>query len=216
VARNTAILQPGNDVSSINVGYLVHHKLRIESSRQLFKDRRLGRAALFSRPPLLIKACLQSCITLVNLHLRSMRGLRSAKKGKRIALKRLGQATEIAGWVNGFQTENPQLALVILGDFNALTPADGISDIVGTIAGNPDNRGKRFRADDLVKQDLIDLTQSIPAAERYSYRYKGQNQILDYMLANRVFQANLIQIRFSPIRRAFSDHAGLLAEFKLP
>jgi endonuclease/exonuclease/phosphatase family metal-dependent hydrolase len=36
------------------------------------------------------------------------------------------------------------------------------------------------------------------------------------MLVNQNFKAKLKHIRFEKINRAFSDHAGLLAEFNLP
>ncbi len=211
-----AILQPGNDISGINVGYLIRGDLHIEETRQLFKTNRIGYAWLFSRPPLVVKVCLQSCLTLLNLHLRSMRGLRSAKKGKRVGNKRLKQASMLAKWVDRFQTEHPQRSLMLLGDFNALTPHDGFTDIVGTIVGDPSNIDVRFPSDDLVKRDLVDLTRQTPAAERYSYIYKGHKQILDYMLVNQNFRPKLKHIRFEKINRDFSDHAGLLAEFNLP
>jgi len=210
-----AILLPGNDISSINVGYLINEKLRVEDARQLFKNSRLGHAPLFSRPPLLVKVCLRSCLTLVNLHLRSMRGLRSAKKGKRVSGKRLKQASELAKWVDRFQTRYPQQSLMLLGDFNALTPHDSFTDIVGTIMGNPNNIDVGIPSDDLVKSDLIDLTRRIPASERFSYIYKGHKQIIDYMLINRNFGPKLKHIGFGKINRGFSDHAGLLAEFSL-
>jgi hypothetical protein len=211
-----AILYPGNDISSINVGYLIHVKLRVEDTRQLFKSSRLGVNPLFSRPPLLVKVCLQSCLTLVNLHLRSMRGLRSTKKSKRVSNKRLKQAIGLAKWVDRFQTRYPQKSLMLLGDLNALTPHDGFTDIVGTIAGDPNNIDVRFPSDDLVKRDLIDLTRQIPVSRRYSYIYKGHKQILDYMLVSQTFRPKLKHIGFGKINRAFSDHAGLLAEFSLP
>jgi len=208
-----AILLPGNDSSSINIGYLIHKELRIEDSRQLFKRSRLGSNPLFSRPPLLMKVCLKTCLTLVNLHLRSMRGLRSAKKSRYVSNKRRKQAIELAKWVNTFQEKQPDQSLMLLGDFNALTPPDGFTDIIGTIIGNPSNIDVRFPSNDLVKLDLIDLTRQIPAAERYSYIYKGHKQIIDYMLVNQSFAPKLNHIRFGKINRAFSDHAGLLAEF---
>lgn len=211
-----AILHPGNDISSINVGYLIHEKLRVEDTRQLFKTSRLGTNPLFSRPPLLVKVCLQTCLTLVNLHLRSMRGLRSAKKSKRVSNKRLKQAIELAKWVDRFQTRYPQQSLMLLGDFNALTPHDGFTDIVGTIAGDPNNIDVRFPSDDLVKHDLIDLTRQIPTSGRYSYVYKGHKQIIDYMLVSQNFRPKLRHIGFGEIDRAVSDHAGLSAEFSLP
>ena len=211
-----AILQKGNDISGINVGYLVRNVLTITEQKQLFKNDRLDdsqQRPLFARPPLLIEVCQTNCVTLVNLHLRSMQGLRSGRQGKRVAKKRQQQSNRLAHWVHQFQRRQPQKSLIILGDFNALQPPDHYSDIVGTIVGNPDNSAVRYPTRDWIKRDLIDLTKQIPKPQRYSYVYQGQRQILDYMLANQNFAHQLKNIRFGRIDKSFSDHAGLLAEF---
>ncbi len=71
------LLLAGHDVSGINLGYLVRDDVDIRRIEQLFRDQRLPRdgSPLFSRPPLLLEACVVGgCLLLVNLHLRSMRG----------------------------------------------------------------------------------------------------------------------------------------------
>lgn len=211
-----AVLLEGNDRSGIDVGYLIQAGINITHHQQLFKDRLVKNsdAPLFSRPPLLVEACFDNaCLTIVNVHLRSMRGLRSFKKGKRIALKRLSQANALAQWINAFQTSNHQASVMLIGDFNALTPSDKYSDIVGTILGKPDNYEVKYPSKDWVGKDLVDLTRRIRKADRYSYVYKGQKQILDYLLVNQNFSSALQKIHFSPIDQKFSDHAGLLATF---
>lgn len=209
------VLLEGNDVSGIDVGYLVQSNLTIKTRRQLFKRDRINSDGppLFSRPPLLIEVCKTSCITLVNLHLRSMRGLGNTNKGKRVAIKRLSQATRLAKWIDRFQIQHSAKSIIILGDFNALQPPDRFSDIVGTLIGEPINGNRLYPTKDWIEQDLIDLTKRIKPSERFSYVYKGERQILDYILANRSFEAGLKRIIFSDIDREFSDHAGLLAEF---
>ncbi len=207
-----AVLLEGNDVSGIDVGFLLRSDLQIGDQKQLFKDKRINSSPLFSRPPLLIEVCKNYCLTLVNLHLRSMRGLRSFKKSKRVAKKRRSQASHLAKWINQFQTQHPQKPIMILGDFNALQPPDSYSDIVGTVMGMPDNSKARYPTRDWIKRDLIDLTRQIPESERYSYIFRGERQILDYMLINQGFEHRLKRILFSKIDRNFSDHAGLLTE----
>ena len=208
-----AILETGNDVSGINVGYLIRKNLAVKYAYQLFKDNRSGYGPLFSRPPLLVKVCLESCINLINLHLRSMRNLRSIKKGRRVSKKRMNQARKLAQWVNQFQIDNPGQSLMLLGDFNALTPSDEFSDILGTIIGNPDNSNVRYPSKDWIVRDLVDLTRQVPVNQRYSYIYKGRKQILDYMLVNQAFEPRVKRIEFVRVRRSISDHSGLLAEF---
>lgn len=210
-----AFLQEGNDLSGIDVGFLVDSSLKVRQSRQLFKNTRFrpGHSPLFSRPPLLIEVCKINCLTLINVHLRSMRGLRSANKGSRVARKRIAQAEQLASWTDQFQNSNSESSLLITGDFNALQPADKYADIIGILIGNPDNRNKRYSGTDKIKNDLSNLIEAIHPDRRFSYIYKGKKQVLDYMLASRNFSSKLKIIRFGTIDRNFSDHAGLLARF---
>lgn len=212
-----AALIPGNDVSSINTGFLVQDSLQIARVDQLFDDTPFGNGPgpLFSRPPLLLKAChLERCVSLLNLHLRSMRGIDSASQGDRVAHKRRQQAEAIAAWVNRFQQRQAQAYLLLLGDFNALTPPDEHVDIAGILLGSPDNSGTRLAARDLLDPDLIDLTRRIPAAQRYSYIFRQRRQQLDYMFSSHALASRIEQISYSPVDYDFSDHAGLIARFR--
>ena len=211
-----AVLIEGNDVSGIDVGYLLRSDLTLKRSDALFRTARASHndIPLFSRPPLHIEICRsEKCFTLLNLHLRSMRGLSSAKKGDRVVRKRRQQAETLASWIDRWQRDNPRRSLVVLGDLNALTPADRHVDVVGIVRGNPDNRATRLPGKDLFDPDLIDLTLSIPAGRRYSFIFRGRNQQLDYMLVNHHFDAKLDAIAFASIERDLSDHAGLYAMF---
>jgi len=213
--RYQIVLLEGNDFSAINVAYLVKQKFQIRSANQLFKRQQLefDQSLLFSRPPLYLEVCNRSsCLSLLNLHLRSMRGIRSSSKGKRVRLKRLEQASIIARWIDDFQQSRPESSLLVLGDFNGLTPSDPYVDVVGTIRGKPDNSNTEKQAVDWIKNDLIDLTKNIPLSNRYSYIYRKKKQILDYMLVNSQFKPRLTHIAFSRINYDFSDHAGLLAD----
>ena len=216
-ARYQVVLPDGNDVSGINTGFLVKHTVKMKSVKQLFKHQRLklDQSLLFSRPPLYLEACKGSvCLSLLNLHLRSMRGIRSSTKGHRVRLKRLEQASIIARWVDEFQRNRPNSPLLVLGDLNGLTPADSYIDVVGTILGKPDNSNTELQAVDWISNDLIDLTRYIPTKHRYSYIYRGKKQILDYMLASSLLKPRLDHISFSRIDYDFSDHAGLIADLK--
>ena len=212
------VLRAGQDVSGINLAYLVRGALQIVRVEQLFADQLLeyDGSPLFSRPPLLLEACRgESCFSLINLHLRSMRGIDSAEHGERVAHKRRQQAETIAAWCNRLLQKNPNTSLLLLGDFNALTPTDAHVDIAGILRGDPDNRNTRWPARDLIEPDLIDLTLRIPAERRYSFVYRQRKQQLDYMLVNRTFAAELESIEFGRIDRRLSDHALLRARFRL-
>jgi len=214
--RYRPILLPGDDPSGINLGYLVRQGVEIRKIEQLFHDSTYGTEehTLFTRPPLYLEACYaQHCLTLVNLHLRSMRGIDSDRDGARVRRKRLAQAEAIARWSNSLQNSATDLSLLILGDFNALTPPDEHVDVAGIILGNPDNRTTRLRGRDLVQLDLIDLTRMIPPNKRFSFVFRRNKQQLDYMFVNQGFAAEVEYITFSGIDRRFSDHAGLLAWF---
>jgi hypothetical protein len=208
---------PGQDISGINLGFLVRLDVQIKKVKQLFRGAKfeLTGNPLFSRPPLYLEACIvENCISLLNLHLRSMRGIDSARDGKRVAGKRRRQAETIAAWSNRFQQSRAGAWLLLLGDFNALTPSDKQVDIAGIIRGNPDNISARLPGRDLLEPDLVDLTRLIPKARRYSYIFRHNKQQLDYMFVNQSFAADIESIAFSRIDAHFSDHAGLLARFE--
>ena len=223
--RYRAFLVDGNDRSGIDVGYLVADDLDIRRVEPLFADHRYrydkkGRsveAPLYARPPLLLEFCREGrCMTLVNVHLRSMRGLRHRSKGKRIALKRRLQAETLADWVQDFQQRHPRRALALVGDFNALTPSDRYVDVVGIIRGNPDPERPRHRSRDRVEPDLVDPGEALSRGKRYSYRYKKRKQLLDYLLLNEPASEWLDAMHYGWIDYRFSDHAALTASFRQP
>jgi hypothetical protein len=211
------LLLPGQDISGINLAFLVRYEVKIKKVEQLFRGAKfkLTGRPLFSRPPLYLEACTsEHCISLLNVHLRSMRGIDSAKHSKRVTGKRLRQAETIAAWSNRFQQSRAGVSLLLLGDFNALTPGDKHVDVAGIIRGHPDNTTVTRPGRDLLEPDLVDLTELIPPAKRYSYIFRRNKQQLDYMFVNQTFAAEVEDIVFSRIDTHFSDHAGLLARFE--
>lgn len=209
-------LIPGQDISGINTGFLIHSSLRVNKLEQLFPGETLpGKdQPLFSRPPLLVELCRNSrCLTVVNLHLRSMRGIESSKSSKRVAEKRLRQAETLARWVDRFQRVNPTSPLMLIGDFNALSPSDKYVDVAGIIGGYPETEKIKYPGRDLITEDLYDLTRVIPTQSRYSYIFRQKKQQLDYLFVNQILRPKMISIEFSRINYRFSDHAGLLARF---
>lgn len=211
------VLIEGNDPSGIDVGFLVRQPWRITRQQALFADHpyRSQGDKLFARPPLLIELCQVQCLYVINVHLRSMRGLRSAKHGIRVAGKRRLQAETLARWINELQQDRPKAKLILTGDFNALYPSDAYVDTVGTLIGNPDNKRPRWKSPDLIQQDLLDISQQVTPKQRYSYLYKGEQQQLDYILVSQNLQSHLRSIEFSELDFSFSDHAAIIARFDI-
>ncbi len=211
------LLIAGHDVSGINLGYLVRDDVEIRRIEQLFRDQRLPRDGnpLFSRPPLLLEACVDGgCLVLVNLHLRSMRGLDDARRRERVIDKRLRQAEMLAAWVDRQQRDNPAQALMLIGDFNARTPSDEWLDVTAILRGAGDNPDTELRERDLIELDLIDLTLGIPVERRYSYIFRRHKQQLDYIYVNRAFRAEIRQVAFTRIEYRLSDHAALYVDLR--
>jgi len=213
-----AILEEGNDVSGIDVGFLVRHDVRIKSVSTLFQNQTYSgkNVHLFSRPPLLLKVCRTDCVTIMNVHLRSMRGLNSAKTRRKVSLKRKAQAETLARWIDHFQTRKADQYLMVLGDFNALTPSDEYVDMLGTIRGEPDQLRPKWKSPDLVKNNLIDLSRRVPSDARYSYMYKKRKQLLDFLLISSNLERLVIAISYTPIDHNLSDHGALKGTFLLP
>jgi hypothetical protein len=159
------------------------------------------------------------------VHNRSLGGIEDpGSNGERVRLKRLTQAQSIAGRVQEMQTDNPDLRLVIVGDFNAFEFTDGFVDAVGQIAGNVDPDENLLSGPDLVMPDLINQVLSIGAGERYSFIFNGSAQVLDHALTSMALDGSvhgfeygrgnadaaekLLDDAATPLRS--SDHDGLV------
>lgn len=152
---------------------------------------------LFDRPPLLCELVFRAArrtplpLALVGVHLRSLVGFLSEEPGRqgwptegaRVRAKRAEQAKSLAGWIEKWQQNQPDVPLLILGDFNAFEFSDGVVDVVGTIAGVPASDAL-VPTEDLVTQDLEILTRGEPQEQRYSYIYDGSAQALDHALVS--------------------------------
>ncbi|MCY4008885.1 MAG: hypothetical protein OXF22_03935 [Anaerolineaceae bacterium] len=146
----------------------------------------LGPRDLFTRPPLVLEAELwdgqrSQPITLINVHLRSL----SDADTQRVMTKRLEQAIMIAEYVQERQTTQPEGLLAVLGDFNAFQFSDGLVDVVGIIAGTQDAKEAQMApVRDLVEPDLLNQAGLLDPAERYSYVWNGNRQLLDHILTS--------------------------------
>jgi len=212
-----SMLIEGNDPSGIDVGFLIRKPIQLKRVEALFSATGWPghHHPLFSRPPLRIDICLPGCVTIVNVHLRSMRGINSSKRASFVRNKRHHQAQTLARWIDQFQRKYPARPLMIIGDFNALTPSDPYVDVIGTVLGQPDQQRPLLKSVDLIDADLIDATRQLPASQRYSYRYRKKHQQLDYLLISQSLKKHLQHIAFGKIDYRLSDHAALMARIKI-
>jgi uncharacterized repeat protein (TIGR01451 family) len=75
-----------------------------------------------------------------------------------------------------------------IGDYNAYQFSDGYTDPVATIKGTPtsDDEVVVDESPDLVSPDFVNLTDGLPANQRYSFIFEGTPQALDHMIVNNV------------------------------
>ena len=193
----TAYLVEGNDIGGIDIGFLVRSsRVQVGSVTQLGKDETYidpvsgNPAILHDRPPLLLNGSFLANgvptfpITVLAVHNRSFSGIEDPVDGVRIRQKRLEQAQSIAQKVQDIQTANPDVHLVVTGDFNAYQFTDGYVDPVGQISGNFDPSENLLSGPDLVDPDLTNQVLGLPANEQYSYSYQGSAQVLDHALTS--------------------------------
>jgi predicted extracellular nuclease len=128
---------------------------------------------LFSRPPLLVRLrfCAAGCaqsnpeaieLSIIVSHFKSKS--EDTPLEELTLPRRVEEAEFVADLVGQLLAADPQANLVVAGDLNDF----------------PDSQPLRI----LEEAGLIDLSDSLVNAERYSYNYQGVSQILDYLLVH--------------------------------
>ncbi|MEO1085903.1 MAG: thrombospondin type 3 repeat-containing protein [Acidobacteriota bacterium] len=183
----------GNDIGTVDVGYLVRDTISISAVTQLGAletftfEGNLG--VVHDRPPLLLEGDFIDngvpfpVATLV-IHNRSLSRIDDPADGPRVRQKRLEQAQSIAQMVQDFQTARPTVPLVVLGDVNAYEFTDGFVDVVGQIVGDVVPADNLLSGPDLVDPNLVIETTLIPQEERYSFIFGGLSNALDHALSS--------------------------------
>lgn len=135
-------------------------------------------------------------------------------------IPRRRQAARVRAYVARSLWHSPRRLLLVAGDFNDFAfrePREGGPDPVTLVRGV---RAPR----------LLDLTARIPPADRYSYIYRGNAQLIDHVLASRALGKRLAQIRLLHVNAALpavlsrrpgivwrsSDHDPIVVRFRLP
>jgi predicted extracellular nuclease len=199
-----AYLVEGNDIGGIDVGFLVKAaRVTVIDVTQFGKDTTYidpnnGQPALLNdRPSLVLRAMITEPsspqhgatptfpITVIVNHLRSLSGVDDPADGNRVRTKRRAQAEYLANLIQSLQMADPSERIVSVGDYNAFQFNDGYGDSIGTIKGTPTPASEVVLASgDLVNPNLIDLLDTVPHDQQYSFSFDGNAQVLDHELVN--------------------------------
>ncbi|MCM2335707.1 MAG: hypothetical protein NDI66_02865, partial [Pseudomonas sp.] len=223
-----AYLEEGNDVGGIDTGLLVKTaavaggapRVEVVAVTQVGKDTTWTQPngtpdPLNDRPPLVLDAVVHFDdgraypLTVVGVHQRSLIGVEDdTASGERTRLKRLRQAEFLAQYLQQRQAASTDTRLVVLGDFNAFGFNDGLVDPMNVVTGTPTADAQTVVAGDgidYVDPDLVNLDQTLPPEERYSFMFDGNAQTLDHVLVN--------EEAVVTTRRLGLDHARINADF---
>ena len=79
---------------------------------------------------------------------------------------------------------DPDIQLVVTGDFNAFQFTDGYVHNLGILTGDPGPDPSEFPTPDLITPDLANQILTLPPPEQYSFIFGGSSQVLDHMLTS--------------------------------
>lgn len=176
-------------------------------------------ALLNDRPPLVLRGTVdfgtlnpRPVIIVVN-HLRSFIDIEVVgSEGIRVRAKRKTQGEFLANLLQELQTDNPGVPVLSIGDYNAYQFNDGYTDPIATAKGTPtaDNQIVVDESPDLVSPDFINLTDTLPADQRYSFIFEGTPQAIDHMLLNTVAAALVQRYHIARNNADFPEVPGSL------
>lgn len=231
----SAQLIEGNDPGTIDVGFLVRDNVTVNSVVQVQAAETFTFNAntfdLHDRPPLVLDATVTvngvaTDITVMVVHNRSLNDIdEDPGSGEFVRTKRSLQATRIAEYIQDLQTNNADLKLIVVGDFNGYEFTDGFVDVLGQITGSPDPLGSLVPATSIVSPVLTNHVLDVPAAERYSFVFEGNANALDHVLSSQNAGCLVTDIQYArgnaDIPRDYSeldntaarssDHDGIVA-----
>ncbi|MEQ8671919.1 MAG: endonuclease/exonuclease/phosphatase family protein [Aggregatilineales bacterium] len=203
--RYAGCIIEGFEGRGIDVAYLVRTErvsllncYRMPGADEVVLENSLG--VLFTRPPLVLEAEFivgreqAFSITLINVHNRSL----SDADTENVQARRLRQAEAVANYIQELQTNDPEMHIAVLGDFNAFQFSDGLVDVMGIITGTTVSEDALVGGmDDLVEPDFINQVMRVPEEDRYSYVYNGSAQVLDHILTNIALDAYISDAQFA-------------------
>jgi predicted extracellular nuclease len=185
-----------------------------------FTDPTTGNPALLNdRPPLVLRATIDAAtlnprqIIIVVNHTRSFIDIEDlGSEGARVRAKRKAQGEFLADLLQGLQTDNPGVAVMSIGDYNAYQFSDGYTDPIATAKGTPtaDDQIVVDESPDLVNPNFINLTDTLPADQRYSFIFEGTPQAIDHMLLNTVAASFVTRYHIARNNADFPEVPGSL------
>ncbi|MGH9672192.1 MAG: endonuclease/exonuclease/phosphatase family protein, partial [Bryobacteraceae bacterium] len=139
------------------------------------------------RPPLVLRARADELdFTAVMNHLRSLIDVQDPG----VQAKRRAQADALAELVRARLPAGPPENLIVLGDFNAFPFDDGYVDVIA-----------RIRAGG----DLVNLADTLPREQSYTYVQDGSAQWLDHILVSRGMMSSLSRYSVARINADFPE-----------
>jgi predicted extracellular nuclease len=176
-------------------------------------------ALLNDRPPLILRATVDAgtlnprpIIVVVN-HLRSFIDIELVTgDGPRVRAKRKAQAEFLADLLQDLQTDNPTTPILSIGDYNAYQFNDGYTDPVSVIKGAPtaDDQMVVDESPDLVNPNFINLSDGLPADQRYSFIFEGTPQLIDHFVINSVANSYIQRYHIARNNTDFPEVPGSL------
>lgn len=115
-------------------------------------------------------------------------------------VKRLNQAEIVSQFVSELLQSEPDANVIVLGDLNDLPDSPPLETL---------------------KEELKNLPERLPRDEQYTFKFKGDLQLIDHLLVSdhlsRVAQpdVDIVHVNIG-FRRSASDHDPVLAAFRLP
>ena len=105
----------------------------------------------------------------------------------------------------------PTTPVISIGDYNAYQFNDGYTDPIAILKGTPtpDDQIVVDESPDFVNPNFINLTDSLPPAERYSFVFEGTPQALDHVLVNTVAGALVRRYAIARNNADFPEQAAV-------
>ena len=210
------ILFEGNDPSGIDSGILVKQdgRVTIVDYEQVGKDATFNNPpeTLNDRPPVVLRAMVHVPgaspvpVTVIVNHLKALSGVDTLDAtGARNRAKRAGQAEFLANLIQQHQAAGEHV--VAVGDFNAFQFNDGYVDVIGTVKGTPAPADQVLVATQsgLVSPPLDDLVDAVSAAQRYSYSFDGNLQVLDHVIVTHDLMALAPHLEYGRMDAGFPE-----------
>jgi hypothetical protein len=216
-----ARLIPAPGGGTQHVGFLVKSsRVTIQTVTQELATEMFDGDELHDRPPLVLRATIDAgsanagdVIAVVN-HLRSFIDVEAlTPTGTRVRAKRTLQAESVARLLQQLQTANPATPVVSVGDYNAYEFSDGFTDPIRILKGQATSTDELVvqGSPDLVSPDFINLTDTLPAPQRYSFVFEGTPQALDHVLVNTAAAGVLQRYAIARMNADFPEAAAGLA-----